>query len=68
MEKTKGILKKSSDKKAPDHIKWDEKGIEEYDLQRGGKQKISEPKTPYEDYKGGVILLSERRRRGRSEG
>ncbi len=57
--KVKPALKKS----APDHaanlksekkgLKWDEKAIEEYDLLRGTRMKIDEPKTPYTHYDSG---------------
>ena len=33
----------------PDHVKFDEEIIAEHDKDRGTRQKISEPKTPYEE-------------------
>jgi len=30
-------------------LHWDEHAIQQYDLERGKKMKITEPKTPYED-------------------
>eukprot|EP00828_Plagiopyla_frontata_P025769 TRINITY_DN3309_c0_g1_i6.p3 TRINITY_DN3309_c0_g1~~TRINITY_DN3309_c0_g1_i6.p3 ORF type:complete len:139 (+),score=50.27 TRINITY_DN3309_c0_g1_i6:92-508(+) len=46
----KGILKKTHDniEKAAE-LKWDEKGIAEYDKERGKCMKVSEPKTPYNE-------------------
>lgn len=34
--------------KAPQALHWDEKGIEDHDLERGQTEKITEPKTPYQ--------------------
>eukprot|EP00831_Metopus_contortus_P078282 TRINITY_DN7537_c0_g1_i12.p2 TRINITY_DN7537_c0_g1~~TRINITY_DN7537_c0_g1_i12.p2 ORF type:complete len:182 (-),score=53.99 TRINITY_DN7537_c0_g1_i12:106-651(-) len=46
----KGILKKRSECPRPEGsmLKWDEHTIAEHDKDRGGKMKITEPKTPYE--------------------
>lgn len=34
----------------PGHLKWDEETIAAQDKERGGKMKITEPKTPYNYY------------------
>jgi hypothetical protein len=42
----KGILKHTTPLDVPEkHLAWDEAAIAQDDLQRGGKQKITEPKT-----------------------
>ncbi len=53
----KGILKNKGDvvpppetEKSPSGIKWDEETIAAQDKERGGKMKITEPKTPYHYY------------------
>jgi protein phosphatase inhibitor 2 len=45
----KGILKKESQAKKKTII-WDENTIAQHDLERGGRMKISEPKTPFIHY------------------
>ena len=46
----KGILKKSQDLvEKNNELTWDEKGIEEYDKERGKCMKVTEPKTPYNE-------------------
>lgn len=50
----KGILKhKAEEKKMVEpgqQIRWDEETIADQDKQRGGKMKVTEPKTPYNYY------------------
>jgi protein phosphatase inhibitor 2 len=45
----KGILKKESQPQKKSII-WDEPTIAQHDLERGGRMKISEPKTPFIHY------------------
>ncbi len=47
--KGKGILKKDG-KSGKKSIVWDEHAIAQHDLERGGRMKIDEPKTPYIHY------------------
>lgn len=42
------ILKQHGGQSAADHVKFDEETIQEHDKDRGTRQKITEPKTPYE--------------------
>ena len=43
------ILKLGGAQGAADHVKFDEETIMEHDKDRGTRQKITEPKTPYEE-------------------
>lgn len=54
-ELKKGILKNKHEVKpkgelGSQQIKWDEEAISAQDKDRGGKMKITEPKTPYQYY------------------
>ncbi len=49
--KHKGILKHAAhEEKKSAQLKWDEETIASQEKERGGKMKITEPKTPYNDY------------------
>ena len=62
----KGILKHKTGSthsgKDLDHLKWDEETIAAQDKERGGKMKITEPKTPYNYYNSVRIFVIYRMR------
>ena len=53
--------KTTSRTKRPQHITWDEETIAEHDKERGTRQKIDEPPTPYHyfDEEGNEIMTSQ---------
>lgn len=51
-------LRSSSGQTSPSHaghVTWDEETIAKHDLERGTRQKIEEPNTPYHYYSGSAL-------------